>query len=198
MERKLQRARNLGARNLAHTAALIGALDCRYQSGSAGQCASRQHDSVVRLRDDPLQGQPRRLDAIEGTQHFTERARIENGARALARVHFNKAVALEKTPVSGPCCRIAVHARKPSAACAKRSITVPGVAPKSLISIDTAPSKRAKNRSSTFFQVASNPSTLVFTTTCVRASAEGSSNTSRSPDPTTPTCTRCATLRVAG
>src|SRR5262249_56244874 len=61
-----------------------------------------------------------------------------------------------------------------------------------------APSKRLKNRSSTLFHTAANPSTLVFTLTCACESAEGSSSTSRSPEPTTPTCTRPVIARRAG
>src|SRR5580700_8654110 len=84
-----------------------------------------------------------------------------------------------------------------STACSSRSITLPGVAPASLISIRTAPSYFAKNRSITAFQLAPNPLTLVRIETWAPPVSEGCIKTSMSPDPTTPTCAFPVTRRTA-
>ena len=68
-----------------------------------------------------------------------------------------------------------------------------GCGPASLTSIRTAPSNLEKNRSKAAFQTSRKPFTLVRPCAWAPPSGEGSSRTSISPEPTTPTCALLAT-----
>ena len=63
--------------------------------------AARDHAAVIRLADDALQRQPRRLDLVERTEQFAERAGVEQRAGAFARGQFNEAVAQHRRGTGG-------------------------------------------------------------------------------------------------
>jgi hypothetical protein len=89
---KFERCGNLAAGNLADAAALKRRLDRGDHGGFAIDRATGDHAAVVRLADDALQRQPRRLDPVEGPKQFAKRVGVEQGAGAFARRQLDKAI----------------------------------------------------------------------------------------------------------
>src|SRR4029077_18634486 len=134
------RARDLAGGNFAHAAALECSLDRHDQRGLAGELPARNDDTVIGLGHNSLQWKPRGFHAIKRTKQFVEGTDIEKRSSALACPHLNDALAREETVTALFGNRIVevcgLHCeRTSSAACSRRNVTVPGVAPKSLISI---------------------------------------------------------------
>ena len=75
--------------------ALVGAFDGSDHGSRAVNQAARDHHPVVGLRDDALQGQPGRFQAIERSQELAERARVQDrgfGLNALVAVRARATV----------------------------------------------------------------------------------------------------------
>ncbi len=149
--------RNLAGGNFPHAAALEGSLDCHDHGRLAGELPARNDDAVIGLGHDPLQRQPGGFKPVEWAEQLAEGARVEKRPGSLAGPHLDDALARQETITALLGNRVVTvcrghHDRTSSAACSSRSVTVPGVAPKSLTSSFATRSKRAKNRSSTAFQ----------------------------------------------
>src|SRR5690606_24466611 len=88
---QLQRAGDLGAADLAHTAALERALDGGDHRRLAVDGALGHHHAVVGLGGDALLGQPGRGDTIEGIEQFAEAAVVQQGTGTLAGGEYDEA-----------------------------------------------------------------------------------------------------------
>ncbi len=157
MPRQREGARDFAGGDLAHAAALEGSFDRHDHGRPAAELPAGDDDTVIRLGHDALERKPRGFHPVERAEQLAEAARIENGLGALPRPHLDDALTPQETipALFGDGIIVACgvhHDRTSSAACSSRNVTVPGVAPKSLISILAARSNRAKNRSSTSFQ----------------------------------------------
>src|SRR5918995_2037865 len=186
---QLERAGDLRAGDLPDPSALEKPLDGEHDRPLAIEVTAGHHDPVVARGDHTLRLQVWGLQPLKRADQLPKRAVVQQRGRPLAGGELGKL---------GPCRRWRGHDRLSSTAWASRRATVPGVAPASLISMAAARSSRAKKRSSTARQTSPNPSALVRTVTWACSSSEGSSSTSRSPEPTTPTCARCDTGCEAG
>ena len=155
--RQRECGRDLAGGNFPHAAALERPLDRHDHGGLASELTARNDDTVIRLGHDPLKRKPGRFQPVERAEQLAEAAWIENRPDAFSRPHLDDAQARQETLAALLGDRVIAvcgvyHDRASSAACWSRSVTVPGVAPKSLISTFAALSKREKNRSSTAFQ----------------------------------------------
>jgi len=142
-ERQFERRRDLRTRHLADASALKSGLDCGDDGRLAAERAACDHRAVVGLADDALHREPRRFELVERAEQFAVRARIEQRVRAFASRHFNETVPREKTLLRGHRVSpesLASLASLTSTASERRSMTTPGVAPKSFSSNFAAPS----------------------------------------------------------
>src|SRR5258708_2331226 len=115
----------------------------------------------------------RRFYPSKWVEQFAKRPWIEHRSRAFASGLLRKAFLF--------------HCRDSSSACSRRSCTVGGDAPPSLISIAATTSWRSKNVRKIDNHWSWNPATLVRTRTVEPAGLPGSIKTSRFPEATTPT-----------
>src|SRR6266403_6289331 len=115
----------------------------------------------------------RRFYPSKWVEQFAKRPWIEHRSRAFASGLLRKAFLF--------------HCRDSSSACSRRSCTVGGDAPPSLISIAAATSWRSKNARKIDNHWSWNPATLVRTRTVEPSGVPGSIKTSRFPEATTPT-----------
>src|SRR5262245_11374778 len=136
--RERQCGRDLARRHLPHASALERALDRQDQGGPAGELPARDDDAVIRLGHDPLERKPGRFYVVERAKQLAKRTGIEERPGALARPHLDDTPARQEAVAALPGDRVLMallhHERTSSAACSSRNVTVPGVAPKSLIS----------------------------------------------------------------
>src|SRR5271154_6278977 len=117
------------ARHLAHASTLERTLE-RYNHRRLPRDFSLHHyTAVVFLRGYVLNGEPGRLDAIKRTKQFPRCSHIEESCGTSAGVELKKTLPVEKArSVSrGDHCSLS------STACSRRSMTLPGVPPASLI-----------------------------------------------------------------
>src|SRR6266403_4727512 len=115
----------------------------------------------------------RRFYPGKWVEQFAKRPCIEHRSRAFASGLLREAFLF--------------HCRDSSSACSRRSCTVGGDAPPSLISIAAATSWRSKNVRKIDNHCSWNPVTLVRTRTVELSEVPGSIKTSRFPEATTPT-----------
>src|ERR1700733_1905368 len=155
--RQPEGASDFAGGNFSHATPLECSLDRHDHGRPATELPSRDDNTVIRLRNNSFKREPRGFHSIERAEQLAEAARIKNRLSALARPHLDDALALQEAIPALFGDRIVVvcgvhHDRASSAACSRRKVTVPGVAPKSLISTLAARPNRAKKRSSTSFQ----------------------------------------------
>src|SRR5271154_7104094 len=139
---EIEGGRHLGARDLGHAARLEPSFKCNNDGRLTSDRAFENNAAIIELWCDALLGQPRR---------FHQALRPRSG------IQFDKALPQDKFWNH----RCIAHDSIPSTACSSRSITLPGVAPASLISMRMAPSYFEKKRSITAFQLLLKPLTLV-------------------------------------
>ena len=132
---EFERADNFLARHFAHAAALKGAFDGDDHRRFAVETAVHDDDAVVFLRHDALHFEPDAVLAVEGADKLPGAPGIQDRQRAFARREFDKAAPRQKALEIN----FSFHFPLSSTACCSRSETMPGVAPKSLISMDAFP-----------------------------------------------------------
>src|SRR6202451_2756486 len=181
---EIEGGRHLSARDLAHAARLEPSFKCNDDGRLTGDRAFENNAAIIELWCDALLGQPGRFDPVEWADQLAPGTRIHQALRPRSGIQFDKALPQDKFWNH----RCIAHDSITSTARSSRSITLPGVAPASLISMRTAPSYFEKKRSSTAFQLSPKPFTLVKTETCAKPASAGSMRTSMSPEPTTPMC----------
>ena len=155
--RERERACDLAAGDFSQAAPLERPLDRHDHGGFAREFPARDDDAVIGLGHDPLERKPGGFQAIERAKQLAEATGIKERLGTLARSHLDDAPPRQEAVAALRGGRIGTvfrrrHGFTSSPACSSRNVTVPGVAPKSLISTRAACSKWEKNRSSTAFQ----------------------------------------------
>src|SRR6266481_2803217 len=120
---------HFSARHLSQAAALKSSLEGNYHCCLPPDLSFHHHTAVVFLWRDALHREPGRFHTIEGTKQLARYSRIEERFGPLSCVEFDKAL-----PVDEVCVIFFVaHRSLTSTACSRRSWTLPGVPPASLI-----------------------------------------------------------------
>src|SRR6267378_2736283 len=126
---QIESGSHLFAGNLSHAAALKGALERNNDCCLPGNFSFHHHTAIICLWRDALHRQPGRFHAIEGAKQLARCSRIEERRGPLPCVEFDKALPVDEVCVIS----LVAHRSLTSAACSRRSWTLPGVAPASLI-----------------------------------------------------------------
>src|SRR6267378_5541208 len=120
---------HLCAGHLSDAPALKGALERNNDCCLPRDLSFHHHTAIVFLWGDALHREPRRFHAVEGAKQLARCSRIEERFGPLPCVEF-----YETLPVDEPCViSFVAHRSLTSTACSRRSWTLPGVAPASLI-----------------------------------------------------------------
>src|SRR4029077_3443173 len=126
---QIESGSHLFAGNLSRAAALKGALERNNDCCLPCDFSLHHYTAIVCLWRDALHRQPGRFHAIEGAKQLARCARIEERRGPLPCVEFDKALPVDEVRVIS----FVAHRSLTSTACSRRSWTLPGVAPASLI-----------------------------------------------------------------
>ena len=126
---QIEGGRHFFAGHLSDAASLKCALERHHHCCLSRDLSLHHHTAIVRLWGDTLHRKPGRLHAIEWADQLARCSRIEERRGPLPRVELNEALPVDETRIVS----LAAHRSLASTACSRRSITLPGVAPASLI-----------------------------------------------------------------